>query len=214
MKTRLNILCILIFAAIFASVADSISTGIHDFMWGFERGSKEGLRDTSLSGDSFLWLMPNTTGTYSDSIYNEKTATWLPMQYRNVVVEIKENMYSMGETAVIFISVFIQIFLVLFQIIVFCKLIYAINQSKIFEWSNVLKLRLIGGAMIATFLLNALYYYISYSAQVEAIDISGYTIVADELWSFYQLIPGLGVLLMGEVFAIGLRLREEQELTI
>lgn len=198
--------------AIASSIADSVSTGLQDFLWGYKAASEN--VDSRIDNDAFISLTPSEIGIYTDSVYNTKTGKWMPMQYREVVVHSEQNMLSFGEEAIMFISVFILAFLAIYQVVVFCKLIYAINKLKIFEWSNVLKLRIIGGAMIISFIVNAVCKYIYYSNYLANIDIPGYALNSGGMWDFEQLIPGLGVLLMGEIFAMGLRLREEQELTI
>lgn len=212
MKTRLNIICILIFVAIASSIADTVGTGLHDFLWGYQSANKE--VEHAITNDAFISLQPNEVGMYTDSVYNTKTGEWMPLQYREVVVRTDINILSFTEQIILMLGVFIVLFLTIYQLVVFCKLIYAINKLKIFVWSNVLKLRKIGGAMLITFILNAVYKYLYYSEYVEKISIPDYTISSAGMWDFQQLIPGLGILLMGEIFAMGLRLREEQELTI
>lgn len=224
MKTKLNILCVFIFVAMGASIADTVYAGFQDFLWGFKKGYKESagiyMPDTASvasvdhADPVFISLKPNTIGQYTDSIYNAKSGEWLPLQYRSVVVSADKAIMPWWKTAICMFCVLISGILGLVQIGTFCLLIYAINKSIIFEWSNVFKLRLMGWAMLISFLLYALYKYVYYSANVAGVDIPEYTITSDGIADFYELILGLGILLMAEVFAIGLRLREEQELTI
>jgi len=198
--------------AIASSIADSVVEGFHDVLWGYEAGADP--QQHGITHDSFISLLPNEVGLYTDSVFNTKTGRWMPLQYREVVLHTKDSPVPVGKEVLLIITVFIMGFTSLFQIVVFCMLIYAINKSRIFVWENVFKLQLIGGAMIITFIVNALYKYIYHSSYVAHISIPDYTINASGMWDFQQLIPGLGVLLMAEIFAVGLRLREDQELTI
>lgn len=210
MKTRLNILCFFIFAAIIGSVVHTVGEGLHDFLWGMSSANEHKDVDDTV----FLSLKPTTIGAYTDSVFNSTTNEWMPIQYREIVINPKNNTLSPGGQALVMIISLLVIFFAIFQIVIFCRLIYAINKSIIFEWSNVRKLRLIGWAMIISFLMHALFIYIYYAASINAVSIPDYSIVSDNMWNFSLLIPGLGVLLMAEIFAVGLRLREEQELTI
>lgn len=221
MKTKLNILCALLFIAIAGSIVTTVYEGSHDFFWGWQRADKEqasmsaseaGVADEARS--MYLTLRPETIGLYTDSVYNAKSGEWLPLQYRDVVVEANRPIESWWKSAISIISAMVLAFSALFQLLFFCLLVYDINKSIIFEWSNVSKLRFIGSAMLVSFVMHTLYTYLEYSTSVLVLDLPGYIISSTEIWNFHLLIPGLGILLMGEVFAMGLKLREEQELTI
>jgi len=222
MKTKLNILCVLMFVAIAAVIGGATYEHGERFFQGVRDGMKDGVSvyvpdSTFVVENRRLFSMdlkPNNYDLCTDSVYNAKTGEWLPAQFEAVAVEMEEEDAPWWRKVVVSFCVGIITGAVMLQIVVFCQLIYTINKSIIFEWENVFKLRLIGWGIIAYFLANALYVYIDHQAIISIVDIPNYKIVTGEIWDFYQLILGLGVLLIAEIFAIGLRLREEQELTI
>lgn len=221
MKTKLNILCILIFVAIGASIVETAYGHLGEFLRGVRDGMEMSLGMAVPEASSeeekqlfFIALEPTNYEVCTDSVYNVKTGEWMSAQLNNIVVDVDESSSPWWRLAILMVGVMIVTAAVMLQIIVFCQLIYTINKSIIFEWQNVFKLRLIGWAMLAYFLTNALCTYVDYVATTSIIDIPNYKIITDGMWDFYQLILGLGILLVAEIFAVGLRLREEQELTI
>lgn len=219
MKTKINIICVLIFVAIVGSFFNFVVLEWHDFVWGVTTGwdaageSKDYNYDPNGPAEQFITLLPKEYGLYSDSIYNEKTAEMIPVQYREVVMKVKEAKEFSGVYIFRMLFGLIAAAMALLQLIVFIRFIVSINKSIIFDWSNVVKLRTMGYSMLIQFAAIALHNYIYYKQQLALIELEKYKLTID-MWDFYSLIPGLGVLLIAEVFAFGLKLREEQELTI
>lgn len=227
MKTKMNIICLLIFASILASIVEFIIVSGNDVAAGFMRGFEEGGAGISVRTDiqpkdtetqamsMFLNLRPKDNFAVSDSLFNEATGQWMPAQFRgNVVVEQAYNHVNPWRSAIIMINTFIVLIAIITLFITFIRLINKINKSVIFDWGNVAKLRRIGYCMIIMFVgmgLMGWMHHLDYTANVVLKD---YVISADGIWNFTLLISGLAVLLMGEIFAIGLRMQEEQELTI
>lgn len=232
MKTKLNIICVLIFVAIGASFVNYFHSNWGEISWSFMRGFNEGMHTSAKRFDAssqnqlkvesdkqvhYLNFISKDWSEFPDSVYNEVSGKWLPAKYRSVMVE-RDDKFPLGdnpwEMAFTMLASFIFIGSALVQVVVFIMLIVAINQSVIFAWSNVWKLRIIGCAMLVSFIINAIHNYISFQADFAQISVPGYILENKDMWDFYLLIPGLGVLLMAEIFAVGLRLKEEQDLTI
>ncbi|MDL2212786.1 DUF2975 domain-containing protein [Bacteroides sp. OttesenSCG-928-J23] len=217
MRKRLNILCILIFVAIASSIVSYFHYESYDFVSGFQEGQKKAndLYTSDIQDENiFLTMEPTTLNHYPDSIYNEATGRYLPMQYREIVVKLEKATIKGWALAV---SVFLALVVLassIVQIVTFLRLIYVINKQVIFEWSNVVKLRIIGVAMLVAFAAYALFSFLVFNMSMDEINIPGYILKNKDVWNFTLLISGLCVLLMGEIFAMGLRLREEQDLTI
>jgi hypothetical protein len=85
----------------------------------------------------------------------------------------------------------------------FFRFIVNVNRNKVFEWGNVLLLRITGLGLLVFALLG--------SAEELLNDVSLEEVYED----FYEiLIFCVFNLIVAEVFAIGLKLKEEQDLTI
>lgn len=98
--------------------------------------------------------------------------------------------------------------------IYFIRLIRNINRSQIFEWANVRNLKRLGIAFIVLFAVNAIFGFLNYHSILQQVKIQGYEIDWSSALQTSNLVIGLASLLVAEIFAIGLRLKEEQELTI
>lgn len=160
----------------------------------------------------YLNLEPKDRSVFTDSVWNEKSQTWMPMQYQHLVVE-RPHQRSYYHTIFGFLVCFIMgcSFAIFFT---FIKFIIAINRLDVFSWQNVSKLRFMGKAMLLVFLTNCVFEYLNYIETSSVIQMAKYELSKSEVVDYYSLFTGLGLLLIGEVFAIGLRLKEEQELTI
>lgn len=217
MKTRVNIFCILIFMAIGASLIHSLKNSWQDMAWAFQQGWEDADQSTEYnftSSNVFLSLRPDVIGHYSDSVYNQATGKWLPLQYRDIVVQTEKQANPAWKSVVVTLLAFAILILWIIQLVTFVKLIRAINRSVVFAWPNVMKLKVIGYSMVAAFVSNALFTSLNKAASLVEIRIEEYTLYNSTLWEFGWLIPGLSVLLIAEIFAIGLRMKEEQDLTI
>lgn len=217
MKTRLNIICILIFLAIAWSVVNYFYNEKEDFVEGFIDGQNKALNmyeDKTLLTSVFLTMRPDGIGQYPDSLYDSASGKYMPAQYRQVVVKVEDHANTGWSEAVYAIMALFVLASVIAMAICFLKLIYAINKSKVFDWTNVLKLRIIGIAMFVLFICDAIISYMDYYLNVAQIDVKGYVVHGTGISSFSLLLPALIILLIAEIFAMGLRLKEEQDLTI
>ena len=214
MKKRLNIITfIFIGIIILASLlkvylkSDNIFMEVNNSTERYE--SKKGYESFSLK------LNPDNFST-PDSLFNEKTGKWMPSCTKKVEVYILrddiEDFYIIDIIVkIIFIIIALTgIFLLLFN---FIKILISVNKSVIFDWINVRRLRKIGIGLILVFIADALISIYESVLALGLIKISEYSIIR-ETFSTNLLIEGMIAFIIAEIFAVGLRLKEEQELTI
>lgn len=91
----------------------------------------------------------------------------------------------------------------------FIRFILNVNRDKIFVKQNVSLLRWAGGALIYMSIFTLPSLFINQRVEYGAIDIS-----SAFLHESLPIILGFVFLIIAEVFVIGIKLREEQELTI
>lgn len=227
MKTKMNIICILIFVSIIASFVEFYINSGGEAWADIRRGAQDGWNSPEYEGShipadtelyrksSYLNIRPKDYSVFSDSVFNEATGKWMPAQYRGTLIVENEVEHEFGlEKAFIGLSSFIIFIAAIILFIAFIRLILKINKSIIFHWTNVHKLRWIGVCMLVMFASFGLAGWLNYTIDRANIDLPDYVISSEGIWNFSLLISGLGVLLIAEIFAIGLRLQEEQELTI
>lgn len=97
--------------------------------------------------------------------------------------------------------------------IFFILLARNIDKSIIFEWKNVRLFRILGGILFFHFLFSSAVNYIE-TVVLEPKDIQGITLYTKSFIDFQALLASLFIQIMAEAFAVGLRLKEEQDLTI
>jgi len=104
--------------------------------------------------------------------------------------------------------------LVILLIYWFIKLIFNINKSIIFEWKNVKLLRKIGILLIGFYVCGIIFAFLFGNYASSLVSIPGYFLDNSKFFSYGSLIQGIIALIVAEIFAIGLKLKEEQDLTV
>ena len=153
MKKRLNIFALLILMAL------SIHTGYTLFYsWGeISTAYKEGYekagklpRQSNLSDlsrhDICIRKKLGSTAII-DSIYNIKTNSYIPTDIQKIQISIPDNQ-SVGYQVSIAIMVLLLVPAVIAVIVLFLRLIGAIQSALLFTKTNVLRLRWIGGCLL------------------------------------------------------------------
>ena len=218
MKRRLNILCALVLVVLVLSL---YTTG-YQFGTGFIMGldvaneQKDNLErneDSMFHGDFRLVnLVPTTAMVQPDTIFNSKTGEKELAVYKELAVRIgKEQNYT--QLIITSTCSLINIIVSIAALIIFVRIILNINRSQIFEWRNVRRLRWLGSLLIASFILELLPKLVNYWGISEVFALNKYMIAPFAL-QVTDMLLGLGCLIVAETFAIGLRMKEEQELTI
>lgn len=219
MKKRLNIFCLLVLLVLGISVYMNFAANMAGFMIGVEAGQSS-LQDPEklqyLQNLADVSLRPVSGHILIDSVYNEVTASFLPVMHSRMIVglpaaDASPSIWKAICTLFLFLAFII---LVTACIVFFIRLIIAINKSDIFNWKNVSRLYKMGGCLIAIFALELTSVLLTSRQAAHLLSIPGYEINSMDSLSFTTLILGGCALLVGEIFAIGLRLKEEQELTI
>ena len=214
MKKRLNIITFLFIGIIIlATVVESLlksNTLFIDVNKSIENyESKNDYESFSLK------LRPNNFLT-PDSLLNEKTGKWMPACAKEVEVYIQrdEIEYFYRDDLVIIIIFIIIALIGLYMLIVnFIKILISVNRSVIFDWINVRRLRKIGTGLILIFIADAIISIYESVLAIGHIKIANYSILM-EAFSENLLIEGMIAFIFAEIFAVGLRLKEEQDLTI
>lgn len=96
------------------------------------------------------------------------------------------------------------------------RFIINIRRDKIFEWNNVRMLRGMGISVTVAFVIEVASQWMQYAMALSIFSPKGYMVDWFSGVSGNILLLGLGIalLIIAEVFARGLQMREEQELTI
>jgi len=228
MKKKLNFITFLIGVAIGISVINSESimiikeSAMIGYKAGFEQGKKakelnvyesKGLSYTQKEELLILTLTPVISYTMPDELVNTKDGKILPMRIYHAMVKVpleEENILNiLGKlfSGIFIIACFIMV------VFNFLKIIIAVNKSVIFEWINVKRLRRMGIGFVLMFVVSSISAFIQNNTVLKLFEFENYKIV-NSSYDGGILFLGIITFLIAEIFAVGLRLREDQELTI
>lgn len=218
MKRRLNILCLLVMLVMSYSIFESTYYLGSAFLSGFRASFKEEMiknpeRLDEISAMKPVELFPDDFVNLKDSVYNEKSGTFVPAIYGKLAVSVKMEP-NIWLRLVTLLSAFLDVFASILAVVLFGKLIISINKSRIFDWRNVRRLRWLGGMLILSFICSVIPVLSAFYELSGVFEIPGYSLTMYNAISSLTLVLGLMSLIVGEIFAIGLRMKEEQELTI
>ena len=102
----------------------------------------------------------------------------------------------------------------IYAIVQFVKMIRNIHRNIIFDWANVKRLRRLGFSLILCFCCSLVTFAINNHLVSQVISLKDCDFSIAFQFSDPTLLIGFTSLLFAEIFAIGLRLKEENDLTI
>lgn len=214
MKKRLNILCVLVFVV----VAMGFWPFVYAFTLGFQTGweSNDGAGtelDRMVNGSRVHLIVARTNDLGSGTIRNEVTGEEVCMWPERIVVDqpVDESAWFKVVNMVVHLMVYAALIV---MVVLFLKLIVRVNRGQVFEWRNVKLLRWLGAIILTgSVVTTALQVYEAYEAS-KVFAVSGFRPDYFSFVSVMELTVGLVALIVAEIFAVGLKMKEEQDLTI
>ena len=218
MKKKLNFITLLIGVAIVISIFNSeeVSLMKASFLVGVDEGMNNAneIIESGRSSNKIIFLSLESKGnTMPSELLNKKSGNSIPTRINRAMVkvpmEIESGLNLYWEFLLSVIS-FSGIIMIIYN---FIRIIIAVNKSVIFEWINVKRLRRIGVGFLIMFITSAFLAANQNSVVLELLEIENYKII-NTSYDGSILMFGIISFLVAEIFAVGLKLREEQELTI
>lgn len=230
MKRRLNILCVVVLLVLGWSVGKSLYYMYIAIEVGVEKGlemarnadSTEDLERSkdfeALTNITTVGLVPRVitekAGTLMcDSVYNVKSGEFVPVAHGLLMVGLKTPK-SLGVRVLAGVLSWVSLIAIIWALVLFVRIIVAINRSDIFSWLNVRRLRRLGLLLILEFGCTCLSAYLTLCSLREVFALEHYELEVPDTVNITTLMLGLVALIVAEVFAIGLKMKEEQDLTI
>ena len=160
MKRRLNILCAVVLLVMGWSVGVSLyymglgmTKGVQMGMDAAreiqEGGSYDKLQEVNNLRNISLFpkfLKEHKEGIFTDSVRNEKTGQYVPMAYTNLMVSVQvekpvwQNVVSGGMGMLALVAG-------VWALVLFIRIVVAVNRSDIFNWCNVRRLSVFVGGL-------------------------------------------------------------------
>jgi len=213
MKRKLNFFTVLIIVAIgiILNYSDVVSAFKEGFMEGYNSAQTE--RKGEQVESYWLNLKPIVPWTKPTTIVNVLSGESLKARVKSIVVEMpamKSNVWSKLWNIIIATLLLTGLFLC---IINFLTIIVAVNKSVIFEWINVKRLRRIGMGFLILFVMDIALFFTNHYQALKTIELADYKILNPSI-DGYLLFLSMIAFLIAEVIAVGLRLKEDSDLTI
>lgn len=219
MKKRLNILCVLVFVAIGIGFLPFIYAMGQGFLAGWEQADSptDGRSAQSLAtmlDAPEVHLMPVgghnlESATVRNAVSGTDVSLWPERCSVDVAVEFP-GWFSAAQTMTQLLAIVCMIAIV----VLFLKLIIRVNRGQVFEWRNVRLLRWLGGLELGGSIVTTAIQIYGASIINSQFSISGFATDYFSYISVTELSIGLVALIAAEIFAIGLKMKEEQDLTV
>ncbi len=224
MKRRLNILCVVVVLILLYPVLEYgyyVGAGVRmGFEKGMEMGKEMGKGQKQNSKEHALEMLNIKTISltpknfeFTDSVYNAVSGQKVPVIYGQMVVNVpvkSQTWIFIAEKLLPMLALFAS----LAALVVFFLLISSVNKLDIFTWKNVSRLRWIGSLLIVSYLGMLIPVLLQGYELSGVFSVEGYSLNQSDLASFMTLVLGIVSYIVAEIIAIGLRIKEEQDLTI
>ena len=216
MKKKLNLICLGIVLAVLVSMSFLFST----FYYGFKAGIDA--YEQGAAGVEKFDVTYKMIGTMPTDVITNETATAIN-EKDGSTVSILPFISMIGvpnekadATDSIFLSLldWVVIICCIYAIVQFVKMIRNIHRNIIFDWANVKRLRRLGLSLILCFCCSLVTFAINNHLVSQVISLKDCDFSIAFQFSDPTLLIGFTSLLFAEIFAIGLRLKEENDLTI
>ena len=216
MKKKLNLICLGIVLAVLVSMSFLFST----FYYGFKAGIDA--YEQGAAGVEKLDVTYKMIGTMPTDVITNETATAIN-EKDGSTVSILPFISMIGipnekadATDSIFLSLLDWMVMIccIYAIVQFVKMIRNIHRNIIFDWANVKRLRRLGFSLILCFCCSLVTFAINNHLVSQVISLKDCDFSIAFQFSDPTLLIGFTSLLFAEIFAIGLKLKEENDLTI
>lgn len=219
-KTSINLLCVLIIVTIGLSFVMPVYYIGYSFGYGFAEAvknpdtpiiqSEQPMRsyDMAFNPDIELFLHP------VDSVRSADGTSYPAVIQRAEIFVPADSSTTITSAGTLILSI-LALLMGITVLVAFIRFVYNINKGHIFEHKNVRLLRLLGTLLILMALCTTSSGLINdHILSHVGLELKGYSISTYWTIPWTTLIIGLAALLMAQVWAHGIDLKEEQALTI
>lgn len=205
---KFRILGIIAIIAMVANLAINFEDGWSSFLKGYHEGARSHKTIPNNLYRVSLEVMP-TEGTTNDSIFNEVAERKLPYQVSEITTYTQPSQWI---TLVMILTAF-SMFAFIFGFCFFVRFLIEVSKRNVFCEANVWRIRFFVYSYTAIIVSMELFAWIAGSAALAQTHIPGYQII-DHAEASPAWLPVIMMIILAECFAIGVKMKEEQDLTI
>ena len=215
MKTKLNLICIMVFAVMVADLWGGwfefdVGSNAADYEMGMVKEGEHMVTDAW-----YVRLLPYCNTETAITVRNDITGEELRAWPTQIYVEPLEHEEFKGWGAIVQ-SIFALVAAVAFiiAVCVFVGFIVRVNRDHIFDWKNVKLLRWAGAGLLLYGIISSVWAVVGQVDTMQKFRLKGYAVDWLSGIEFTPLMLGLIAFVAAQVFAMGVKMKEEQELTI
>ena len=205
---KFRILGIIAIIAMVANLAINFEDGWSSFLKGYHEGARSHKTIPNNLYRVSLEVMP-TEGTTNDSIFNEVAERKLPYQVSEITTYTQPSQWI---TLVMILTAF-SMFAFIFGFYFFIYFLVEVSKRNVFCEANVWRIRFFVYSYTAIVVSMELFAWIAGGAAVAQTQIPGYQII-NHAEASPEWLPVIMMIILAECFAIGVKMKEEQDLTI
>lgn len=216
MKKRFNLIC----AGIVIAIIISVSFLFNIFIYGFQAGidayeqGKAGIERQDVSYEVLFTIPTAVINNQTAKAVNQKDGTELSIMPLASLIGVPTKDISATQSVLRTLLDLINMISIIYALIQFVKMVRNIHRNIIFDWLNVKRLRRLGCALIISYCSSLALIMVNNHFISQVISLKDSVFSASMQLSEPTLIIGFTALLFGEIFAIGLRMKEENDMTI
>ena len=205
---KFRILGIIAIIAMVANIAVNFESGWRSFKKGYEEGARSHNTIPDNLYSISLEVVP-IEGIANDSIFNPIAERKVPYQVSEITTYTQPSVWI---TLVMIISGLSYIAFIL-AFFLFIQFLVEVSKRNVFCEANVWRIRFLVYSYTAIVISMELFAWIAGGSAIAQTQIPGYQII-DHAEASPSWIPVIMMIILAECFAIGVKMKEEQELTI
>lgn len=200
---KIKIIGIITILIIICENVFSFSDSIRDFERGYNEGKK------GYSTGSFHAVEVRPTAELRDSLYNKEMGHNVPYS----ITQVETYADFPGWVMIILPFTCIAAMCYLYGFYTLIRLLISVSRRDVFTKKNVFRLRFFAYAQAAAMGLIWLFERVVNYYVVQQVQIPGYEVLSGTVYYAEWMLLAL-IVLLAEIFAVGVKIKEEQDLTI
>ena len=205
---KFRILGIIAIIAMVANLAINFEDGWSSFLKGYHEGARSHKTIPNNLYRVSLEVMP-TEETTNDSIFNQVAERKVPYQVSEITTYTKPSVWI----TLVMIMSGLSMFAFIFGFCFFVRFLIEVSKRNVFCEANVWRIRFFVYSYTAIIVSMELFAWIAGSAALAQTHIPGFQII-DHAEASPAWLPVIMMIILAECFAIGVKMKEEQDLTI
>ena len=205
---KFRIIGIIAIIAMVANIVINFENGWRGFKEGYEDGARKHSTMPANLYSVSLEVLP-LEGTANDSIFIQEARQKVPYWTSEITTYTQPSKWI----TLVMICTSISVFAFIYGFYCFIRLLIEVSKRKVFTNKNIWRIRFFVYSYTFVIICIESFAWVAGGAAVAQTQIPGYQII-DHAEASPSWIPVIMMIILAECFAIGVKMKEEQDLTI